>query len=68
MREWNIPWYFKGKEDDAWDEFMSFVENKRRTENSTHPVTSCSQMCKERDAKRIPIGNCLVVAFFKMVA
>lgn len=53
IRERNITWYFKGKEDDARDEFMSFVEDQRRTENYTHPETSCSQMCKERGDKRI---------------
>ena len=48
ITERNITCYFKGKEDDALDEFMSFTEDKRRTENYTHQVTTCSQMCKEK--------------------
>ena len=48
LRERNLDWSFKGKLEDARDEFMNFVESKRRTENYAHPVTDCSQMCKER--------------------
>ncbi|XP_068713550.1 uncharacterized protein [Montipora foliosa] len=44
----NLDWSFKGKLEDARDEFMKFIESKRRTENYAHPVKDCSQMCKER--------------------
>ena len=48
IMERNLDWSFKGKLDDARDEFMKFIESRRRTENYAHPVTDCSQMCKER--------------------
>lgn len=48
VMERKLDWSFKGKLEDARDEFMNFVENKRRTENYAHSVTDCSQMCKER--------------------
>jgi len=48
IMERNLDWYFKGKLEDARDEFMKFIESKRRTENYAHPVKDCSQMCKER--------------------
>lgn len=48
LMERNLDWSFKGKLEDARDEFMKFIESKRRTENYAHPVRDCSQMCKER--------------------
>ena len=48
IRERNIQWQFKGNDDDARDEFMNFVEKKRRIELYNHPATNCSTMCKER--------------------
>ena len=48
IMERNLDWYFKGKLEDARDEFMNFIESERRTENYAHPVKDCSQMCKER--------------------
>ena len=45
--ERNLDWAFKGKLEDARDEFRKFIKSKRQTENYAHPVTNCSQMCKE---------------------
>lgn len=41
LRERKMKWTFKGKLEDARDEFMSFIESKRRTENYAHSATSC---------------------------
>ena len=48
MRERNLDWAFKGKLDDAREDFMTYIESQRRLENYAHPATNCSQMCKER--------------------
>ena len=55
--ERNLDWSFKGKLEDARDEFMTFIESKRRTENYAHSVKDCSQMCQER-------GNSYKLAYF----
>lgn len=57
IRERNIKWQFKGNDDDARDEFMNFVEKKRRIELYDHPAANCSTMCKER--------GCLNIFLFK---
>ena len=48
MRERKVDWVFKGKLDDARDDFMTYIESQRRLENYVHPMASCSQMCRER--------------------
>ena len=57
IMERSLDWSFKGKLEDARDEFMKFIESKRRTENYAHPVKDCSQMCKER-------GNIYKLTYF----
>ena len=55
MRERKLDWVFKGKLDDACDDFMTYIESQRRIENYTHPTASCSQMCRERGKIIFPI-------------
>lgn len=58
MRERNIQLQFKGNDDDARDEFMNFVEKKRRIEFYNHPAANCSTMCKERGCVNNFLFNC----------
>ena len=48
IRERGISFVFFGSDNESMDQFMDFIETKRRQEIYPHCEDQCAEMCKKR--------------------